>query len=559
MSLRFLGALEITPFGVAVANANGAANPTEIQGMDAGTTQLFGSMYCVNRNRYFCNGFQSGGVNGNFSIEPNFLDQSASNYLRPPSSPESDGDAFMCMGQPDLQTLAQTMYCGRNADVVRRLNVDTLSQTQPAFTGANGDFVINTGGIAAATPGGWVSFENIGIFFEGLTDGIPGVTPLVGANVYPQGLFLSQVHDGTPLSDSVRRFGWPAWIDIDLRRAVAVVPDIASRVTTTVTEPFYETPIDGDTFDWAFAQYIPDTDATLATPKGLLLQHNRSEIPIIAGGVGVLRTYVRFTDFNPFGVASAVGVPTRTNGRIRLNSRCLANVGPHFDLAGQATLQNPTGIHIFFDSKNGRFVQFMGTLAAGTVGDPNRCTVGFFLPVADPVIITQPIAREVSRTNDIIDYDSAVLGDLGERINGQIIDWTLTRRSTELEVLDASTFPGTSTVVNAPIDESVPAANEGTLSVIADGVPLVETTDYTVVLSTGVITWVTDQSGATVVTATYEHRLTPAAPPNDATHGTLLADTSISDENGVVTTRILVPDDDDLVGTIDDLDAEFPP
>lgn len=555
MSLKFLGARDITAFGSAIAAAAGEALATEIVGMDKNGSVLGGCCYIANRDRYYTNGQQAAGRNGVFKLDPDMIDVSKSDY----NIPLIQTEEFVCMGQPNPASLAQNAYTGRNNFDLIRLNVDTLGQTTPAFTGPNGAYVINTGGIGAGVPGGWTSSSRQQIFFEGLTDGIAGLTPLVGANVYPDGLAFSFIGDGTPLSDSVRRFDWPGWIDIRERRAVAVVPDFSSLVTSSITEPFYETPIDGDTFDWSFAQYIADTDATFATPKGLILQHNRTVLdpsPYIAGDK--IRTYVRLSDFNPFDVSSASGVPVRTNGRVRLTSRLIAGVFPHFDLAGQQDAQNLATMHVLFDEQRGRFVQFL-THPDFPVADAGAVTVGFYAPIADPVIITPPIPVDVPRTNDIVDVESAVLGDLGEPIQGQVIDWTLTRRSTELEVLDASTFPGTSTVNNPSIDQSVPIKNEGTLSVIADGTPLVETTDYTVVLSTGVITWVTDQSGAALVTASYEHRLTAANPPNDDSHGTLLSATTISDVNGIVSTRILVPDDDELVGTTDNLNAEFPP
>ena len=82
---------------------------------------------------------------------------------------------------------------------------------------------------------------------------------------------------------------------------------------------------------------------------------------------------------------------------------------------------------------------------------------------------------------------------------------------------------------------------------------LVEGVDYTVVLSTGVITWITDQSGAAVVDASYEHRETNATPP----HGSLLATASISDEDGRVNTQVAYGTGTTLVGAIDRLINAF--
>ena len=76
---------------------------------------------------------------------------------------------------------------------------------------------------------------------------------------------------------------------------------------------------------------------------------------------------------------------------------------------------------------------------------------------------------------------------------------------------------------------------------------LVEGVDYTVNLATGLITWITDQSGAALVTATYEHRETEVSPPN----GSLLVLQGVSDQDGRVFTQVRYDDDDDLVGALD--------
>jgi len=94
---------------------------------------------------------------------------------------------------------------------------------------------------------------------------------------------------------------------------------------------------------------------------------------------------------------------------------------------------------------------------------------------------------------------------------------------------------------------SVPSSAAGSLRIFADGIELAESTDFTVVLSTGVITWVTDQQGATLVSAAYEHRGTGALPA----HGTLLGSSSSTDGDGRARTSVFYPDDDDLVGKLD--------
>ncbi|KKK81283.1 hypothetical protein LCGC14_2815020, partial [marine sediment metagenome] len=80
---------------------------------------------------------------------------------------------------------------------------------------------------------------------------------------------------------------------------------------------------------------------------------------------------------------------------------------------------------------------------------------------------------------------------------------------------------------------------------------LAETTDYTVVLATGVITWVLDHSDATQMLADYDHRDTPAASPS----GELLNSTAQSDDLGRAVVRVRFADDDTLVDTGDRLTA----
>ena len=132
------------------------------------------------------------------------------------------------------------------------------------------------------------------------------------------------------------------------------------------------------------------------------------------------------------------------------------------------------------------------------------------------------------------------------------MDWSLFRNSSELEVI-VPVFPGFNTVANPPIDGNFAGDPEGTLVVRADTVVLVEGVDYTANLALGRITWITDQTGASVVDASYEHRENNASPP----HGTLLTALSLSEADGRVFSQIRYPDDDALVSTLDRLIADL--
>lgn len=578
MSLKFINAQDIVAFQNAVfANSN---DPPEAGGGSTGTGAFSGfttsgqpqtMVYHQGRDRYYCvcriSSLGSSGE-GIAYFDP---------FLVNDSPPESDhiGDSLaginvfhLSLDQFNEAVGKQRIFTANSGAGGDTQEVDevTLAISAAIFTaGPNGNFKQSASDIATSSDGGWNALHPLSVFFTGLTDGIPNETLQQGANVYPDGLYLAPMNAGQLESDNVRlQFGW---VDIRTRRLEGLlgVADVTvSRVPIAFPYEVDSSPtgnagealIGGDTFDWVCAQFIADGDSMFEAPKGQLLFHNRLEIPAITSPSpgDQLRNYVRLTDFNPFGVAAAAGETSRTHGRVRLTSRIVLDVAPIFDIAGEEDFINPASINgIQFDQLRQRFV--VGPIYSGQAGDfgrANSVAIGFYSPQPSVSIVTAPAARDVPRTNDIVDFETFAGGDLGEAIAGVDVTWTLARRSTEGEVLDASIFPGTSIVDNFPIDDTNPSTPEGTLVVVADGTTLVETTDYTVALATGVITWVTDQSGAALVTATYEHRAVDA----DPAHGTLLTSRSQTDENGNARTQVLWPDNDALVGKLDLLDVD---
>lgn len=431
----------------------------------------------------------------------------------------------------------------------------------PTVPVPNGPIHVVTGTGTAAPPGAgtWnagstgdvLGYSYAGLVFEGLTDGISGETNLVGTNVYPRGLMLFRARTATcpaPIgtggaNDCDRAL---VWLDLNtglVDGRMAITPGAAdtSGVNT-------EAPIAGQTFNWAVKQYIPDTDATFAIPKGeVLIVSDKDGKPADPSNFPQ-SVFLKIIDFNPFGIAPSGGAPPRTHERVRFGPTSVDfNTNPMFDVAGAGAAQI-NNLPLQFHPPSLRFFMIL-SLAAPTIPNvANEAFIGYWLRAVDPALVTSPVAIDVSRTNDIVDYESFVQGVLAEPVAGVDIDWTLERVSSVNEALDG-TFPGSTNVANPPIDQGLTLVLEGTLVIEADGVPLVRGVDYNIILANGLVSWITDQSGAATLVATYEHRETPVTPA----FGTLLSNLSVSEDDGRVTTQVRYADDNDLVGQLDEL------
>lgn len=392
------------------------------------------------------------------------------------------------------------------------------------------------------------------LIFEGLTDGIPGETNLVGANVYPRGLGLFRARLATcpaPIGTGGANDCDNALVWLDLNTGLvdgrmALTPGLVAGSGANS-----EAPIAGQSFHWQVKQYIPDVDATFATPKGeLLIVSDLDGIPADPSNFPE-SVFVKFIDFNPFSVAPSAGAPNRVHERVRLLSSCDFNTSPMFDVpgAGAAQIDN---LSMHFHPPSLRLFMVLSVTAPTVPNVADQAFIGYWLRAVDPAIVTSPVQRDVARTNDVVEYESFVLGILAEPVAGVEIDWTAQRISTVNEALDGS-FPGSTNVANPPIDQGITLALEGTLVIEADGVPLVRGVDYNVTLASGLISWILDQSGATTLVARYEHQETPVSPP----HGQLLSSVSESEDDGRVFTQVLYPDDDDLVGQLDQLTSDI--
>ena len=486
------------------------------------------------------------------------------------NAPKIPGDPERPGGQK-LYTHGVGQILGSSAGIE---TIDPLTQLDPngadAFPTVNGPvsaWAANPfGAFWPIVPGNWIggptltNESNVGrLIFEGLVDGIPGETNLTGANVYPAGLMLARCEFATcpvPIGTGVLADCDNAlvWIDLATGGVDGRMANTAGIAHSTL--PNSEAPVSGNEFSWYPAQYVPDIDATFATPKGeLMFFSDRHSVP--ADPLNFPESvYLKVIDFNPFGVPAASNAPNRVHERVRFGPTSVDfNVNPMFDVGGAGQARNDQ-MQLAYHPLTRRFFMILADIPANVTSPGpapgSESFIGYWARAVDPVILTSPVADDVPRTNDIIEYESFVTGALGEPVEGVNIGWSLLRNSTELEVI-VPVFPGFNTVANPPIDGNLAGDTEGTLVVRADSVVLVEGVDYTVNLTLGRITWITDQTGASVVDVSYEHRETNASPP----HGTLLSASGQSEIDGRVFTQVRVEDDNAIVGTLDRLISVF--
>lgn len=308
----------------------------------------------------------------------------------------------------------------------------------------------------------------------------------------------------------------------------------------------------GNEFGFSYIQFVPDEDSTGAAPKGMLyFGTNDSDVnQNLRTGTNpgaLTKVYVRFNDFNPTGKSAAPGTPNRVHGREVLFSRFevieqtepesggigvnstafIHETVPHFHVPSQT-------IKLWYDTHVG--------------GGNDSVHVQYSLaPGLDA--ISAPTARSLTETGRTVTFEVTASGDLGEPVAGISVDWTLKRGSTFEEILNTLAQDPTNTLANVPLDD------DGLLEVRYLGTLLTITTDYTIVRSTGVITWAGAHSppNTSGYTVTYAHRATAAL--TTPSHGSLLNSNSKTDTDGRAVARVKYADNEDLVGMIDDLDA----
>lgn len=463
--------------------------------------------------------------------------------------------SYIWAGQMNPDTGEQKIYSLRSSlstQKVRRHDTNTLAIVEsnmfPTAGQPTGMRFDTSAPDWSGVPGEWNGATVEGrLYFEGMTDGIPGITELTGANVYPKGLWLWFVDAGW-YQTSGDADHCLIYVDPATAKLAGIETMIPGEARGTPNSAYAEQPVFGKEFDWGLCQFIPDNDSTFDQPKGELLLSNDKNFPFYDGTI--LQTVIRFVDYNPFGKTPATSSdPIRVHGRKTLTSELKTELAPIFDVVSAPTLtvagQSPT-----YHPPTRRL---MITLSSAVDPDTteNRSFLGSYSRTPEAVDVTPPAPLNVPRTNGITEAQAIVFGDNDEAVAGQTVTFTLKRSSTLWETLTVSGGIGTlSYVANPPIDADI--AGNAELVIEADGSPLTEGVDYQVNnLTTGEIQWLTDQSGATLVTATYWHKATEVSPP----FGTLLTDTALSDGDGRVFARVEYEDDDDIVGHADVLES----
>jgi len=567
VALKFLEAIDMNDHLVAIKAALGYALDYRVEL----AANAFSIVYDQARDRLLCE-VRSTSPSGqpiNGSFDPILVDASAPRGLLGPVA--STFKAPFYVGYFDRDAGTQLLYNANPAfnstSVFDVVDPATLAaDSGPAF-GATGPFVTQSRALIGTD--GYFSSAERWVFFEGLTDGIPGETLTTGTNVYPRGLGLTNPEVGRVAAS----FGPPfdgggdnannaiGWVDLETGNLVGALLNTTGVAATISTGLFAEPPVAGKTFRFEPEQFVPDSDSSAAAPKGELFLI--SALSDRGYTTGLEQAYfIKIVDFNPFGLTPGSGAPVRVHERVTLRTSIEFSEDPIFgvpsseDMSGWFVSFAPGQQQIVYHPPTRRFVVVVSPSGQTPAGSqlPEYGFVGYWQRAVDPVVIGDPVLRDVAATNSIAELVAFVGGNLGEPSSGTVVDFTLERASTIDEVVDASGGIGAAPALEAAeIDDTFPSSAQGTLVLTATtaGVPtvLVETTDFTVVLSTGVITFVTDQSSADTVTATYFHGNVPLSPA----HGTLLVDSAITNEAGLATTRVSYPDNAELVGHYDDV------
>lgn len=315
-----------------------------------------------------------------------------------------------------------------------------------------------------------------------------------------------------------------------------------------------EPPIFGSSFCFSNIQFVPDDDSVPATPKGrLFFSTNDSDDNLrftgLLGPGSQSYCYVMFVEFNPSGIAASPGNPNRVHGRRTLFSRMIFTEETEPESGGIGTTTNGDkgfSYPVWFHPPTNQILVWIND------SPPFDNDIVLIRHSLAPIlnVVSNPTNINEIETNKTVIFEVQASGDIGEPIENQDITWDLERASTRRESLDTVGAPATSTVNNIPIDS-------GTLVVERDPgtgpVVLTEGVDYSVVLSTGVITWLGSHPNLDLgYTATYEHKTNPVPGPFGALQTTL----SRTDSNGIAQARVVYEDDDDIVGQKDAISGD---
>ena len=435
----------------------------------------------------------------------------------------------MCVGEWDRVANTQTLYVG-DTTANEFYDLDLATWVLDDSTNLWGfNWHVGAGGSGSAI-GGWDELNSaLGnfVFFETWGYAIRGCAQVKHTD--------SSIYRGLA--------------QIDLATNKATLLDVPTFYTSFPAALFETTTFNGDSFSLGVPQFAADDDSVPAAPKGRLFLFSGEYLGDGAVPNSDNRVYMKVIDFNPLGVSPAPGTPNRIHLRETLMTKLdfiqqqLFGTNPNsLGDANDGGTPTPQRLKQFFHPPTRTIITYCDW--KWSTFENERGIVRHSL-TPELYQMEPPTAQEEVETNKTVTFKSRGMGDLADPLAGITATWALARRSTVNEPLDTSGSPVSNFVAHPPIDPD-------SLVVKQDGTPLSPPGDYTVNEATGEITWAgAHPVGGSVYTASYGHSTVSATPPN----GTLLQETSETDEYGFAETRVQYPDDDELAGDRDRITA----
>lgn len=440
------------------------------------------------------------------------------------------------VGEWDQVAAVQNIYAGQNISLSEFWPVDPTTLVVTDIGSSLWPFFWDQSSISLATIGGWddgpaSTTQSDTIFFE--TWGFAlriAQTRHTDGSLY-RGLTLVDLTDGSG--------------------ALVNVPVVFTATPAALFEAFS---FQGDAFNLDGLQFVADDDSVPAAPKGRVFLHSSAFLSDL-GDVDNTdwRQYMKIIEWNPLGVTPAPGNSTRVHLRevtfTRLNfiERQAFGTNPN-SLGTKITSGTPSAnglLRTRFHPASRTFV------TVNEHADADSEERGFvrtsFVPALSEV--QTPTQLQEVETAKTVRWRARALGDIGDRVGGIPATWSIDRRSTEGETFDTSGAPAFVDVANAPIDA-------GTTVFYYNGTPLTLTTDYTVNEGTGRITGAGAHAPLNTSGYTADYRHVTVADVTPA-HGTLLQQSSRTNELGIAETQVQYPDDDADVGGRDEVFCEM--
>lgn len=464
---------------------------------------------------------ETGVIENTIRVDANYLDNSSAVCKRSTPSTLNDIDRYV-VGEWNRSTNTQKLYGAKINTYWYELDVDNMTEVGQVFASTLRDYKCGNGS-AWPDSGYWdsqLAETSHVVFFESLD--------------YVLVACARAVIPGGGVANASYR---PILVRISTGEAFENVP-FYSRYASSPTDAAEHGPFIGNTFALGRIQFVPDDDSTHLIPKGYLLLHQASH-------AGNTPTWVSQVDWNPFGIASAEGIPTRVHCQQRLLSRYHPA-----QAAWPSGMPDVERQPIICRASDDQWLVLWGDGAAGPQ-TPGDC--GTVLVSKTPTLsaVTRPTSLAKPKTNSTAVFVATVLGDLGERISGASCEWTLEKASEIREVLATTATPDEIVAVdNPPIDHAAG------VTMWRNDVELIEEVDYSLTTGggdpdTGLIQMISPHSMSGIYEFAYRHVTAPTA----GAHGNLLTPSARSDDDGNLYARVRYDDDDDLIGQWDYLEA----